>query len=84
MVPVLSRLHNKRENRIGYSTGNTRENSQNLTVRELKTYRTRPAGYLRRWTGMLRAKAGGPGVSRMPLAVTMRTAVSYSSRGRSV
>ena len=33
-----------------------------------------------RWAGVPRAKAGGPGVSRMPLAVTMRTAVSDSSR----
>jgi hypothetical protein len=33
-------------------------NSQNLTVRELKTYRTRPASYLCRWASTPRAKAG--------------------------
>ena len=66
--------------RIGYSTGNTRGNSQKLMARKLKTYKTRPASYLCRWTNAPRAGTGGPGVSRMPLAVTIRTAVSYSSR----
>ena len=42
---------------IGHSTGNTRGNLQNLTARELRAYRTRPASYLCRWTSIYSAVA---------------------------
>ena len=77
---ALSRLHTKRINENKVFDRQHQENLQHLKVRELKTYRTRPASYLCRWTSMPRAKAGGPGVSKIPLAVTIRTAVSNSSR----
>jgi hypothetical protein len=42
----------------------------------IKTYSKGPASYLRSWTGVPRAEAGGPGISGMPLAITVRTTIS--------
>ena len=77
---ALSRLHTKRvsENRI--IDQQHQGEVINLTVQALETYRKIPASYLCRWTGMPRAKAGGPCIARMPLAITIRTMISDSSR----
>jgi hypothetical protein len=46
----------------------------------VKTYSKGPASYLRSWTGVPRAEVGGPGISGMPLAITVRTTISDFSR----
>jgi hypothetical protein len=65
---VLNRLHTKRinESRIIDRQHQGEIVNLNLAVPALKTYRKRPASYLCRRTGMPRAKAGSPCVSRMP------------------
>ena len=37
----------------------------------IKTYSKGLASFLRSWTGVPRAEAGGPGVTGMPLAITV-------------
>ena len=77
---ALNRLHTKRMNENRIIDQQHQGGVINLTVQALETYRKRPASYLRRWTGVPRAKAGGPCITRMPLTITMRTTISDSSR----
>jgi hypothetical protein len=46
-----------------------------MVFRLAPTVKGPPASYLCSWMGVLRAEAGGPGISGMPLTVTVRTAV---------
>jgi hypothetical protein len=57
---VLNRLHTKRINKNRIIDQQHQREVINLTAQALGTYRKRPASYLCRWTGMPRAKAGGP------------------------